>query len=172
LTARSRKEDRERCLAAGMDEFLSKPVRAADLWTAIDRVVGARGPGKRVGAGLLDPRTLWEVCGGDAGALDRICAVFETHIPDHLAAVQDALCERDASRLREAAHKLSGMLAALSEVAGGVASDLEDHAASGQLEEARPLVQQLETMVHELLLLVGGLSLETLRNEADATEDP
>ena len=42
LTARSRKEDRERCLAAGMDEFLSKPVRAADLWTAIDRVVGAR----------------------------------------------------------------------------------------------------------------------------------
>ena len=42
LTARSRKEDRERCLAAGMDDFLSKPVRAADLWTAIDRVMGAR----------------------------------------------------------------------------------------------------------------------------------
>ena len=172
LTARSRKEDRERCLAAGMDDFLSKPVRAADLWTAIDRVVGARGPGKRVGAGLLDPRILWEVCGGDAGALDRICAVFQTHIPDHLAAVQDALCQRDASRLREAAHKLSGMLAAFSAVAGGVASDLEDHAASGQLEEARPLVQQLEAMVHELLLLVGGLSLETLRHEAEATEDP
>jgi two-component system, sensor histidine kinase and response regulator len=172
LTARSRKEDRERCLAAGMDDFLSKPVRAADLWTAIDRVVGARGPGKGAGAGLLDPRTLWEVCGGDAGALDRICAVFQTHIPDHLAAVQVSLCERDASRLREAAHKLSGMLAAVSAVAGGVASDLEDYAASGQLEKARPLVQQLETMVHELLRLVGGLSLETLRHEAEATEGP
>ncbi len=171
LTARSRKEDRERCLAAGMDEFLSKPVRAADLWTAIDRVVGARGPGKRVGAGLLNPRILWDACGGDAGALDRISAVFQTHVPDHLAAVQDALSQRDASRLREAAHKLSGMLAAFSEVAGGVASDLEDHAASGQIEEARPIVQQLEAMVHELLLLVGGLSLETLRLEAEATED-
>ncbi len=172
LTARSRKEDRERCLAAGMDEFLSKPVRAADLWTAIDRVVGARGPGKRVGAGLLDARILWEACGGDAGALVRICTVFRTHVPDHLAAVQDALCERDASRLREAAHKLSGMVAAFSKVAGGVASDLEDHAASGELDEARPLVKQLEAMVHELLPLVGGLSHETLRHEAEATEDP
>src|ERR1700692_3254350 len=41
LTARSRKEDRERCLAAGMDDFLAKPIQAADLWAAIDRVVGA-----------------------------------------------------------------------------------------------------------------------------------
>ena len=98
--------------------------------------------------------------------------MFQTHIPDHLAAVQDALCQRDASRLREAAHKLSGMLAAFSAIAGRVASELEDHAASGQLEEARPLVQQLEAMVHQLLLLVGGLSLETLRLEAEATEDP
>ncbi|HYT94492.1 MAG TPA: response regulator, partial [Gemmataceae bacterium] len=39
LTARSRKEDRERCLAAGMDDFLAKPIQAADLWTAIDRVL-------------------------------------------------------------------------------------------------------------------------------------
>ena len=58
--------------------------------------------------------------------------------------------ERDAVRLREAAHKLCGMVAAFSTVAGGVASDLEDHAAQGQLEEARPLVEQLETIAREL----------------------
>src|SRR5213079_1461640 len=34
LTARSRREDRERCLAAGMDEFLAKPIQAPDLWAA------------------------------------------------------------------------------------------------------------------------------------------
>src|SRR5439155_26945066 len=39
LTARSRREDRERCLAAGMDDFLAKPIRADDLWAAIERVV-------------------------------------------------------------------------------------------------------------------------------------
>jgi CheY-like chemotaxis protein len=38
LTARTRKEDRDRCLAAGMDEFLTKPIRAADVWAAIGRV--------------------------------------------------------------------------------------------------------------------------------------
>jgi PAS domain S-box-containing protein len=38
LTARSRKEDRERCLAAGMDEFLNKPVRPADLLSTIKRL--------------------------------------------------------------------------------------------------------------------------------------
>ena len=38
LTARSRKEDRERCLRAGMDECLTKPYSAADLWATMDRV--------------------------------------------------------------------------------------------------------------------------------------
>ena len=39
VTARSRREDRERCVAAGMDDYLAKPVGATDLWAAIDRVV-------------------------------------------------------------------------------------------------------------------------------------
>ena len=151
LTARSRKEDRERCLAAGMDDFLAKPIQAADLWAAIDRVVGARPPADRPGPGLLDPRVLLAACGGDAVILEKICQAFRARLPDHLTAVQDALREQDAPRLREAAHKLCGMVAAFSTVAGGVASDLEDHAAQGQLEEARPLVGQLETMAQELM---------------------
>src|SRR6202043_4071403 len=49
LTARSRKEDRERCLAAGMDDFLAKPIQAADLGAAIDRVVGTCPPADQPG---------------------------------------------------------------------------------------------------------------------------
>src|SRR5260370_27304779 len=41
LTARSRNADRERRLAAGMDDFLPKPIQAANLWAAPDRVPGA-----------------------------------------------------------------------------------------------------------------------------------
>ena len=70
----------------------------------------------------------------------------------------------DTPRLREAAHKLCGMVAAFSTVAGGVASDIEDLAAQGQLEEARPLVGQLEMMAQELIRALDGLSLETLHH--------
>src|SRR5208283_3838019 len=72
LTARARKEDRERCLAAGMDEFLAKPIQAASLWAAIDRVVGAHPlaqPNDRPQPGLLDANVLLAACGGDAGIL-------------------------------------------------------------------------------------------------------
>ncbi len=58
LTARSRKEDREQCLAAGMDDFLAKPIQAANLWAAIDRVVDAQPPADGPGPGLLDPACL------------------------------------------------------------------------------------------------------------------
>jgi PAS domain S-box-containing protein len=172
LTARARKEDRERCLAAGMDDFLAKPIQAASLWAAIDRVVGALPPTDRPGPGLLDPGVLLAACGGDAVILEKICQAFEASLPDQLTAVQDALRERDTVRLREAAHKLCGMVAAFSSVAGGVASDIEDHAAEGQLEEARPMVVQLEAMAQELMRLVGGLSLETLRQQAGRADDP
>jgi CheY-like chemotaxis protein len=179
LTARSRKEDRERCLAAGMDDFLAKPIQAADLWAAIDRVVGPRPPvvkgssdhATARGPGLLDPRVLLAACGGDAVILEKICQAFRNRLPEHLTAVQDALRSRDTARLREAAHKLCGMVAAFSTVAGGVASDLEDHAAQGQLEEARPLVGQLELMARELVRAAGGLSLETLRQQTGPAHD-
>jgi two-component system, sensor histidine kinase and response regulator len=166
LTARARKEDRERCLAAGMDEFVAKPIQAASLWTTIDRVMGARAPADEPGSDLLDPRVVLAACGGDAVILEKICQTFRGRLPEHLTAVREALRERDILRLREAAHKLCGMVSAFSSVAGKVASDIEDHAAEGQLEEARPLIAQLETMAEELVRLAGDLSLETLQRQA------
>jgi PAS domain S-box-containing protein len=166
LTARSRPEDRARCLASGMDDFLAKPIQAANLWAAIDRVAETRPSADRPGESLLDPGVLLAACGGDAAILEKLCQAFRARLPDHLKAVQEALRQRDAPRLREVAHKLTGMVAAFSTVAGDVASDLEDHAAQGRLEEAQPLAAQLETMTQELIRLSGGLSLETLRHQA------
>ena len=115
---------------------------------------------------LLDPRVILAACGGDAAILEKIGQAFRARLPSDLKAIQDALRDHDAPRLREAAHKLCGMVSAFSTLAGGVASQLEDHAAQGQVEEARPLVEQLESTTRELMRLPDGLSLETLRRQS------
>ena len=75
LTARSRKEDRERCLRAGMDECLTKPFTAADLWAAMDRVLERTTvlPRQPPRLDLLDPPVLLAACGGDPAMLRKMC---------------------------------------------------------------------------------------------------
>jgi PAS domain S-box-containing protein len=177
LTARSRKEDRERCLAAGMDDYLSKPIQTAELFAAIDRLVSAHDvspqavpePGENTS--LLDPVALLGACGDDAEVLREMCQDFRAYAPARLTEVGDALRDHDATWLREAAHKLCGLLSAFSTVAGRVASDLEDAAARGQLDEAGLLVRRLETMAEELARQVDGVSLESLKRRAGTSDD-
>ena len=138
LTARSRKEDREQCLRAGMDEYLTKPFKAADLWAAIDRVVRRHPPRKPPRLDPIDPQVLLAACGADPAMLQKMCRSLQARVPEHLAAVREALHDHDALRLREAAHKFCGMLSAFSTVAGNQAADLEDLAARGLLQEALP----------------------------------
>ena len=163
MTARSRKEDRERCLAAGMDNFQTKPIRPAELWAAIARVVKTRPPGRHPRTDLLDAPVLLAACGGDAALLEKMCASLAARVPEHLAALRDSLRDRDALRLREAAHKCCGMLSEFSTVAGNLAGNLEDLAADAQLDQAAPILEQLETITWELIGQVAGLSIKTLQ---------
>src|SRR5262245_65260884 len=172
LTARSRKEDRERCLRAGMDEYLAKPFTAADLWAAIDRVLRSRPPRQPPRLDLLDPPVLLAACGGDPAMLRKMCRSLQSRVPEYLAAIRDALHDQDALRLREAAHKFYGMLSAFSTAAGDQAADLEDLAARRLLPEALPIVEQLDNCATELARLAGGLTIETLRQQAEPADNP
>ncbi|MDB5313763.1 MAG: signal transduction histidine kinase, partial [Gemmataceae bacterium] len=187
LTARARSEDREGCLAAGMDDYLAKPVRAAELFAAIDRAVSIHagrptddggkgdqaGPPRPAPAGLqpdelrlLDPVVLLAACGGEAEGLHGLCEDFRAYAPARLAEMAAALRDRDAPRLRETAHKLCGLLSAFSTVAGNLASGIEEHAAGGDLDAAGQLVGEIEAIARDLTKQVAGLTLEALRRRA------
>ncbi len=148
-----------------MDYFLAKPIQAAELWDAIDRVVTKRSVGRRA-PGLVSARVVLAACGGDAVILQKITEALRQRLPVDLAAVEGAFREKDAPRLREAAHTLSGMAAAFSSLVGDVASELEDVAARGQLDQAGALIFRLRTFAPDLIEEVGALSLETLQRAA------
>ena len=154
-----------------MDDYLTKPFTAADLRAAIERVLRSRPPRQPPRPDLLDPPVLLAACGGDPAMLRKMCRRLQSLVPEDLAAVRDALHDQDALRLREAAHKLYGTLSAFSTVAGDQAADLEDLAARGLLNEAPVVVEQLDRCATELARLAGGLTFETLRKQAEATDD-
>jgi CheY-like chemotaxis protein/HPt (histidine-containing phosphotransfer) domain-containing protein len=172
LTARSRKEDRERCLAAGMDDFQTKPIRPADLLAAIDRVLSTHSSRQSLRRDLLDAPVLLAACGGDPTLLRKMCQTLTARVPEHLAALRDALRVQDAPRLREAAHKCCGMLSEFSGAAGDLAGSLEDLAAGTQLDKAPPILEQLETIAQELVKQVDGITIEVLRRQAEARDEP
>jgi hypothetical protein len=64
------------------------------------------------------------------------------------------------------------MLSTFSTVAGDQAADLEEPAMHGQLEQAPRLVERLETTAQELVHLIGGLSLKSLRDQVAAAGEP
>ena len=164
LTARSRQEDRDRCLASGMDEFLGKPVHASALWAAVERVTPLLVRAERAWPMLVDSQVLLAACGGEATILARIGIALRGHLPIELQRAADSLRASDAGALREAAHRIYGMVSAISTLAGSVASELEDQAALGELNKAFPLLDRLALMSEELLAVMGSLSVEELRS--------
>jgi CheY-like chemotaxis protein/HPt (histidine-containing phosphotransfer) domain-containing protein len=174
LTARSMKEDRARCLEAGMDDYLAKPIRRKELFATMERVLAGHPPTEPQpssdppsAAEVFDAATLLTACDADPELLDKMIAIFRADASGHLDQLEAALRGGHATEVRELAHKLRGLVSAFSPVAAEAAGLLEQAAVAEQLDGMTSRYVTLAAMVKELGLVLNQLSLAELRTQVE-----
>jgi signal transduction histidine kinase len=147
LTAHALPGVREQCLAAGMDGYLTKPLKPAELLQEVERLGLLAGPAAEARAEPRDPDrwTLLDEAGGDARLLEEICALFERESAGQMRALRAAIERGDSPDFARAAHTLRGMLrsvrAAAAEQLAGTLQPLDPRE---QREQALEICERLE----------------------------
>ncbi|MHB8755910.1 MAG: hybrid sensor histidine kinase/response regulator, partial [Candidatus Acidiferrales bacterium] len=114
ITAHVMKGDREKCLAAGADDYVPKPLQRAELFAAIERARGAAkgnqsAPGKAAPVSIaLDPAELLEHVEDDRELLAEIIQLFESSLPTVLKELRESIAKGDGPEAARAAHTLKG----------------------------------------------------------------
>lgn len=150
MTAHAMVGDRERCLAAGMDDYLPKPVSRADLLAKVEHFVAhGRNPESVAGGPeadrVIDERTL-EALTADTNP-DTLRGLVETMLPEmnkRLDTIEAGCMNRDDTAVAHGAHSLKSIAATFgARAVERLAQAIEDLARSGSLGEAADMVAPL-----------------------------
>jgi HPt (histidine-containing phosphotransfer) domain-containing protein len=138
------KEDREKCLAAGMDSYVSKPVNPPLLYAAVDELL--QGKTGAVAEGFpAEFDDLLEALGGDRVFLKELTGQFLADYPGTLAAMGSAIASRDAARLEQVAHNFKAVVGIFQAgEAVRLAQQLEDLGSRAELAGAGEILLELE----------------------------
>jgi HPt (histidine-containing phosphotransfer) domain-containing protein len=157
MTANAMKGDRERCLQAGMDAYVSKPIDPQELFNVIERATGAP-------TSVYQPDVVGEVpqpvidredalarVYGDEELLEELLGLFFEDGPNLVKDVREAIDDQDAARLKKTAHAIKG---ASSNISAGPVTEaalrLEMIGISGDLSTAESACAELEKEIMRL----------------------
>ncbi len=189
MTADVREGDSDRCFAAGMDDYLPKPIRLDSLRKVLEHWLcqaddsaglETQEPAAiAVPAAESDPVSEGEALDGnvlrelqeDVGeAFPRLVSVFLEDTPEHLASLRDAVWERDQQWVAESAHTIKGSARNLGATRlGEICFQLEEMGRSGALDRAEELLHSLDAEYEQVKEALQG---ETWSVTEERTEVP
>ena len=161
MTAHAMKGDREKCIAAGMDDYTPKPINPQELLEKIEKWTGAeRGapaaetasevseknqqPDSKEETRPLDFEKALERAMGDKEFLKMLLDGFIQELPGQIESIKAAIAGTDASRLTEQAHKIKGAAAYLSACEiSAAAKSLEEIGRRGNMDRADEMLSVL-----------------------------
>lgn len=163
MTAHATEADKQSCLASGIDEYLAKPFRSADLYALIAQYTGR--PTTRIEPqtkpdqkkNAVDWERAFETVGGDRELLTDLFRVFLAERQTMVSQIEASLDKQDYKEVRRTAHSLKGALHHLGAVeAAQVAKEFE---LMGQAEDIQERDEKMSLLKH----LLSELTLELNR---------
>jgi PAS domain S-box-containing protein len=166
MTAYATEGDRERCLAAGMDAYVSKPISAAKLFKAIEVFMAPEESAKSTDgqkSDSLNKDGLIKSFENDHSLLQELVEIFINDYPQLLTTLRKSLETTDAKTFSRTAHSLKGMLRNFqADAAAETAFDLEKRGQQGQLEGVDQIIEslagQLDNVAQKLKDLIKEVS--------------
>ena len=163
MTAHAMTEDREKCIAAGMDDYVSKPIKPETLFSVIDKVARKSRSEKEQkrtqlsqGSKTFSPKTFdlsgaMETVLGNEDLFREIADMFIETCPDYIAGIKKGIAGNDAGILEREAHSLKGAVGNFgAKEAYAVAHRLEKLGEEGKMAAAAGELSNLESALNEL----------------------
>jgi CheY-like chemotaxis protein len=174
MTAHALQGDREQCLAAGMDDYISKPVKSGELKTILARWTAPQGPASRAAGGekalsaaapgpVLNEAAALDFVEGDRALLAELVEIFSAQWPTTLARLRTAVVTNDSQAVYFSAHALKGQVGQFGAKATfEAARELELMGRQGELTGAPAALDVLEHELGRLRAALSALQLEAV----------
>ena len=157
MSASALGEDQERCKAAGMDRFITKPIQREALFAAIEELRGLEGPAE-LPPELAGRPAFLSGLGDDIELARKLVSIFLEQSPRLMNEIRAAVAARDAQALRRAAHALKGTISNFPVgAARAEAAKMETFGHDGDLDSARAALPALEQEVERLQSLLPAM---------------